>query len=253
MLTFTEAQVMQWVSPFIWPFLRILALLSSMPVLSQRVIPARVKVALAMLVTICAQATLPAMPVVPLDSPQAFLLLIQQLLIGISLGFAARMVFAAVELGGDMIGMQMGLNFAMFFDPASGGQLTSLARFFSTITGLLFVTMNGHLLIMAAVVQSFDTFAVGPEPFAFLRELQPQTWGAEIFRLGLWIALPLTAILLFTNLVLGVISRVASQLQIFSIGFPITVGVGLVGVLFTLPMMQGPFVMALEQMLAKFH
>lgn len=253
MLTFTEAQVMQWVSPFIWPFVRILALLSSMPVLSQRVIPARVKVALAMLITICSQATLPAMPVVPLDSPQAFLLLIQQLLIGISLGFAARIVFAAVELGADMIGMQMGLNFAMFFDPSSGGQLTSLARFFSTIIGFLFVTINGHLLIVAAVVQSFDTFAVGPEPFAFLRDLQPQTWGAEIFRLGLWIALPLTAVLLFTNLVLGVIARVASQLQVFSIGFPITVGVGLVGVLFTLPMMQSPFVMALEQMLAKFH
>ncbi|MES2890169.1 MAG: flagellar biosynthetic protein FliR [Pseudomonadota bacterium] len=253
MLTFTEAQLMQWIGPYMWAFIRILALLSSMPVLSQRVVPARVKVMLAMLVAVCAQASLPAMPVVALESSQAVLLVVQQLLIGISLGFAARMVFAAVELAGDTIGLQMGLNFAMFFDPSSGGQVTSLSRFFGAIVTLLFVTINGHLLIMVAVVQSFHTFPVGPEPFAFLHTLQPQVWGGEIFRLGLWIALPLTAMLLFTNLVLGVIARVAPQLNVFAIGFPITVGVGLIGALFTLPMMQVPFTMALEQMLARFQ
>ncbi len=253
MLTLSEAQIMQWLGPFIWPFLRILALLGSMPVLSQRVVPARVKVSLAMLVAVCAQAVLPPMPAVALDSSQALLLVIQQMLIGVSLGFAARMVFAAIELAGDTIGLQMGLNFAMFFDPATGGQVTSVARFFGTTVSLLFITINGHLLIMAAVVQSFQTFPVGPEPFAFLHAVQPHVWGAEIFRLGLWVALPLTAMLLFTNLVLGVIARVASQLNVFAIGFPITVGVGLLGTLFTLPMMQVPFTMALEQMLAKFQ
>lgn len=251
MMTFSEAQVMQWLAPFIWPFLRILALLGSMPILSQRVVPARVKVALAMLVAVSAQATLPPLPVVALDSSQALLLVLQQLLIGVALGFAARMVFAAIELAGDTIGLQMGMNFAMFFDPSSGGQVTSVARFFGTTASLLFVTINGHLLIMAAVVQSFQAFPVGPEPFAFLRAVQPHVWGAEIFRLGLWVALPLTAMLLFTNLVLGVIARVASQLNIFAIGFPITVGVGLLGVLFTLPMMQVPFTMALERMLER--
>jgi len=102
------------------------------------------------------------------------------------------------------------------------------------------------------VVQSFHAFPVGPEPFAFLRAVQPQTWGAEIFRLGLWIALPLIGMLLFVNLVLGVISRVAQQMNIFAIGFPITVSVGLIGVLLTLPMVQVPFTMALEKMLQNF-
>ena len=83
--------------------------------------------------------------------------------------------------------------------------------------------------------------------------MQPQVWGAEVFRLGLWIALPLVAMLLFVNLVLGIISRVASQMSIFSIGFPITVSVGLVGMLLTLPMMQAPFTMALERLLANFQ
>lgn len=253
MLTFTEAQLMQWVAPYLWPFVRILALLSTMPVLSQRVVSARVKICLAMLIAVCAQASLPLMPAVALDSSEALLLLMQQLLIGWSLGFAARLVFAAIELAGDTVGLQMGLNFAMFFDPSTGGQVTSVARFFGTTASLLFVTINGHLLIVAAIVQSFHSFPVGPEPFAFLRAVQPQVWGAELFRLGLWIALPLTAMLLFTNLVLGMIARVAPQLNVFAIGFPITVGVGLLGALFTLPMMQVPFTMALEHMLANFQ
>jgi len=83
--------------------------------------------------------------------------------------------------------------------------------------------------------------------------VRPETWGAEIFRLGLWIALPLIAMLLFVNMMLGIIARVAPQISIFSVGFPITLGVGLVGVMFTLPLLQGPFTAALEQMLMMFR
>jgi flagellar biosynthetic protein FliR len=117
----------------------------------------------------------------------------------------------------------------------------------------LFIVTGGHLMLIAAVVQSFTAFPVSAEPFAFLRAVEPHRWGAEIFSLGLWIALPMVAMLLFTNLVLGVISRVAQQMNIFAIGFPITLGVGLIGVMLTLPMMQVPFTMALEKMLAHFQ
>jgi flagellar biosynthetic protein FliR len=88
---------------------------------------------------------------------------------------------------------------------------------------------------------------------AFVREVRPEIWGAEIFHLGLWIALPLVAMLLFVNLVLGVISRVAQQMNIFAIGFPVTLTVGLLGALLTLPLMQSPFTMALERMLGHFQ
>jgi flagellar biosynthetic protein FliR len=135
----------------------------------------------------------------------------------------------------------------------TGGESTAASRFFGVSVSWLFIVMGGHLLLIGAVVQSFHAFPVGPEPFAFLRTVQPQVWGAEVFRLGLWIALPLVGMLLFVNLVLGIISRVASQMGIFSIGFPITVSVGLVGMLLTLPMMQVPFTMALERMLAYFQ
>jgi len=174
-------------------------------------------------------------------------------LIGLALGFAARVVFAAIELAGELVGLQMGLNFAGFFDPATGGQTTAVSRFYGVSVSWLFIVINGHLLLIAAVVQSFQAFPVGPEPFAFVRTVQPQLWGAEIFRLGLWIALPMIAMLLFVNLVLGIVSRVAQQMNVFAIGFPITLSVGLLGVLLTLPMMSAPFTMAIEQMLTYFQ
>ncbi|HEY9238680.1 MAG TPA: flagellar biosynthetic protein FliR [Burkholderiaceae bacterium] len=253
MLTFTEAQVLEWITPILWPFLRVLALFGSLPVFAQRGVPMRVRVALAFLIAFCAQATLPPMPVIPLDSPTALLAVVQQLLIGLSLGFAVRIVFSAVEFAGEVIGLQMGLNFAGFFNPMTGGEATATSRFFGISVSWLFIVTGGHLMLIAAVVQSFQAFPVGPEPFAFLRAVQPQVWGAEVFRLGLWIALPMVAMLLFVNLVLGIISRVAQQMNIFAIGFPITVSVGLIGMLLTLPMMQMPFTMALEQMLQHFR
>ena len=194
------------------------------------------------------------MPVTPLDSlPMLTLLLAQQLVIGLSMGFAVRLVFAALEFAGEIIGLQMGLNFAGFFDPATAQQATATSSFFSTMVAFLFIAMNGHLLVIEAVVQSLVAFPVAPEPFAFLHTVRPETWGAEIFRLGLWIALPLIAMLLFVNMMLGIIARVAPQISIFSVGFPITLGVGLVGVMFTLPLLQGPFTVALEQMLTLFR
>ncbi|MCR5885986.1 flagellar biosynthetic protein FliR [Rhizobacter sp. J219] len=253
MLTFNDAQVMEWLTPLLWPFIRTLALFTTIPVLSQRQVPMRIRVALAFLITVCAQASLPQMPVIQLNSAVAVLVVIQQVLVGLTLGFAARIVFAAIEFAGELVGLQMGLNYAGFFDPSTGGQGTAVGRFFGTVVAWLFVVINGHLLIIMALVGSFQAFPVSPEPFAFLRTLQPQTWGAEVFQLGLWIALPMVTMLLFVNLVLGVISRVSQQMNIFAIGFPITLAVGLLGVLLTLPMMQAPFTMVLEQMLSRFQ
>jgi flagellar biosynthesis protein FliR len=253
MVTFTEAQLLAWLSPLFWPFVRVLALFSALPVLGQRTVPVRVRVGLSGLIVVAAQASLPPMPAVALDSALALSLIAQNLVIGLTLGFAVRVVFAAVEFAGELIGLQMGLNYAGFFDPSSGSQGTATSRFFGTTIAFLFIAINAHLLVVVAVVGSFHAFPVGPEPFAFLRTMRPETWGAEIFGMGLWIALPLIGMLLFVNLVLGIISRVASQMNVFAIGFPVTLGVGLLGILITLPMMQAPFTMALERMLARFQ
>ena len=253
MLTFTEADVLAWVSPLLWPFLRVLALFGALPVLSQRAVPVRLRIALAALIVLCAQVGLPSMPLVALDNSIAFLLVVQQLLIGFSLGFAVRIVFAAVEFAGEIVGLQMGLNFAGFFDHSTGSQATAVSRFFGVTVSWLFMVANGHLLVVMAVVRSFHAFPVSSEPFAFLTVTRPQTWASEIFQQGLWIALPMIAMLLFTNLVLGVISRVAPQMNIYAIGFPVTVSIGLIGLLLTLPMMEIPFTITLERMLMYFQ
>jgi len=252
-LTFTEADVLAWVTPLLWPFLRVVSLFSALPVLAQRTVPTRVRIGLAFFVAVCAQASLPPLAPIALDSAAAVLAVLQQVLIGVSLGFAVRIVFAAVEFAGELVGLQMGMNFATFFSPMSGGEETAVSRFYGTTIAWLFIVMGGHLLVVAAVAQSFVAFPVGGDPFAFLRAVEPQRWGAEIFTLGLWIALPLVAMLLFANLVLGVISRVAQQMNVFAIGFPVTLSVGLVGVLVTLPLLETPFTMALERMLGLFR
>ncbi|RZL03297.1 MAG: flagellar biosynthetic protein FliR [Rubrivivax sp.] len=253
MVTFSEAQVMAWITPWLWPFFRVMGLFTSAPVLSMRAIPRRVRMGLGLLIVVAAQPTLPQMPVVALNSPEALMVLAQQVLIGLTMGFAARVVFASIEFAGEIVGLQMGLNFASFFDPMSGGQATAVSRFYGTCAAWLFVVMNGHLMLTAAVVHSFDTFPVSAQPLAFLSVVQPQVWGAEIFKTGLWVALPVVAMLSLVNLVMGLISRVAPQMNIFSIGFPVTLGVGLTGLWLTLPMMQMPLTMAIERMLGYFQ
>jgi flagellar biosynthetic protein FliR len=251
-LTFNEAQLLQWLTPLLWPFLRALALFTALPVLGTRTVPTRVRIGLAGFIAYAAQPSLPAVALVALDSPVALQLVAQQVVIGLSLGFAVRLVFAAVEFAGELIGLQMGLNFAGFFDPLSAASATASSRFFGTTVAWLFIVANGHLLVVAALVQSFSAFPVGPEPFAFLHQVRPERWGSEIFATGLWIALPLVTMLLFVNLVLGAISRVAPQINIFAIGFPVTLGVGLLGLLLTLPALNQPFTMTLERLLDQF-
>ena len=252
MISFSEAQIMGWLTPLLWPFLRALALFSSVPVLGARSVPVPVRIGLAGLIAFAAQPSLAAPPVVALDSALALTLVVQQVVIGLALGFAVQLVFAAIEFAGEIIGLQMGLNFAGFFDPISATTATATSRFFGTSVAWLFIVINGHLLVIAALVQSFTAFPVGPEPFAFLHQVQPHRWGAELFSTGLWIALPLVTMLLFVNLVLGAISRVAPQINIFAVGFPVTLGVGLLGLLLTMPALQRPFTMTLERLLASF-
>ena len=253
MFSVTEAQLLAWLNPLLWPFIRTLALFGGMPIFSDRTVPLQVRIGLALFISVCAQPSMPAVPALPLDSvPLLTLLLAQQLVIGLAMGFAVRLVFAALEFAGEVIGLQMGLNFAGFFDPSTGSQGTASSRFFGSMVAFLFVAINGHLLLINALVQSFTAFPIGDEPFHFLRVAQPQAWGAEVFSIGLWIALPLVTMLLFVNLVLGMISRVAPQISVFSVGFPLTVSIGLVGMVATLPLMETPFRVALERLLAVF-
>lgn len=247
MITFSEAQLVAWISPILWPFVRVLALFTSAPMFSQRAIPMRAKVGLAFLVAVCAQATLVGQPVVSINSPEALGTLVQQIVVGLAIGFAVRLVFAALEIAGELIGLQMGLNFASFFDPASNAQISAISRFFMQIGTLVFIVINGHLLLLMAVVKSFESFPVDGNFMQSLAQMRIHEMGGAVFASAFWIALPMIAMLLFVNLALGIISRVAPQMNIYAVGFPVTLTVGLIGIVATLPMLEQPLMALLQR------
>jgi flagellar biosynthetic protein FliR len=252
LITFTEAQLMAWVSPVLWPFLRVLGLFTTAPIFSSRAFPVRARVGLAFLVALCAQASLGAQPVMGINGAAGLGVLVQQVGIGMALGFAVRLIFAAIELAGELVGLQMGLNFAAFFDPMSNAQVSAVSRFFGNIAALLFIAINGHLTVLMAVVRSFEAFPVDGSILQAFARLRLHELGADLFASALWIALPMVGLLLFVNLVLGVISRVAPQMNIYAIGFPVTLTAGLGGIALVLPMMEQPLVMLMERMLSLF-
>lgn len=252
MIGFDEAQIAQWMSPLLWPFLRVLAIFTSAPVFSSKAFPVRARIGLAFFIAVAAQASLPDAAVIGVNDPAAVGVAVQQVLIGLSIGFAVRLIFASMELAGEVIGFQMGLNFAAFFDPQMNTQSSALGRFFGQMALLLFVVTNAHLLVIMAFVKSFQAFPIGQNVLASIAGLQLHLLGAAIFSSALWIALPVVGMLLFVNVALGVISRVAPQMNIFAVGFPITLFVGMLGVALTLPMLATPFDALISVMLSKF-
>jgi flagellar biosynthetic protein FliR len=146
-----------------------------------------------------------------------------------------RIAFAAVEAAGEIIGLQMGLGFASFFDPQSAGQTLVLARFFNLLAVLVFLAVNAHLLVIGILVESFQSLPISHQPLSAAGFYNVAAYGSTVFAVGLQLALPLIAILLMTNLSLGILTRSAPQLNIFAIGFPITLGVGLIVLNLTMP------------------
>ncbi len=252
MISITEAQLAAWVSPIFWPFLRVLAVFTTAPVFSSRQIPIRAKIALAFFVAMASQASLPDMPIVGFADTESLALVVQQVGVGLAIGFAVRVVFSAVELAGEVVGFQMGLNFAAFFDPTVGAQTSAVARFFGQMTSLLFLAMNGHLMVLFAIIKSFQAFPVDQNFLQTLGRMKLQHLGVDLFASALWIALPMVGMLMFVNLALGIVSRVAPQMNIFAVGFPITLVVGLVGIAVTLPMLDQPFMALMERALDVF-
>jgi flagellar biosynthetic protein FliR len=251
-ITITEAQILAWVSPILWPFLRVLAVFTAAPIFSSRAFPLRARIGLAFFVALAAQASLGNQPPISMTGSQAFGAVIQQVGIGLAIGFTVRLVFSAVELAGEVVGFQMGLNFAAFFDPSLNSQSSAVARFYGQMVALLFIVLNGHLLLLMVVIRSFETFPVNQNFLESLAKMKIYNLGTDLFASGLWIALPMIGMLMFVNLALGIVSRVAPQMNIYAVGFPVTLAVGLVGIAATLPMLDQPFLALMERAMDVF-
>ncbi len=247
MITVTSAQLDAWIMLIVWPLTRILALIASAPVLGNQQFPLTAKIGLGVLLTMLVAPTLSAPPDVSPGSAYGMLLLAREILIGIGMGLAIRVVFVAVNMAGDMIGLQMGLGFAQFYDPQSSAQVPVVGQFLGLLATLVFLSVNGHLLMIATLVESFQN--VPPEATLSLAagSMALVQWGSMIIQAAVQLSLPLIAVLLITNSALAVLTRASPQLNIFAIGFPITLGVGFIALLLVLPYMVPGFERLFEQ------
>jgi len=246
-ITFTDAQLSAWYGALFWPLVRVLALFSSAPLLSHRAIPLRIKVALGVAITVVVMPNVPAPPLADALTGSGIALLAQNVLVGLVIGFTVRIVFAAFELAGELIGLQMGLSFAGFFNPASGSTENAVASFMSLIALLCFLSIDGHLMLVHALAESFRLFPLTGTPSIPLGFDGIVRIAADMFAIALTLALPFIAVLLLINIVLGVLARVAPQLNIFAVGFPLTLLAGMALLFTLLPYCEGPLRSALER------
>ena len=235
MISITTQQWYAWITAFVWPFLRILGLMLSEPVLSNRSVPTSARVGLAIMVTLVVAPTLPPMPRVDPASAAGVFIAIQQLLIGLAMGFVMRIALTAAETAGQLGGLQMGLGFAVFFDPQSTAQTAVVGQFLGLFAMLLFLSMNGHALVISALAESFRVLPVAADPVNPIGWRVLAQWGGVIFTVGLLIALPVIAALLIANVAVGIMTRAAPQLNIFAVGFPVTLVTGFVALYLAIP------------------
>ncbi|TCO79678.1 flagellar biosynthetic protein FliR [Plasticicumulans lactativorans] len=249
-MTLTSAQLAAWLGQFLWPLLRIGAALSVMPVLGSRMLPRRVRAATALVLSALCAGLAPPMPALEPLSPAGLLTAVQQVLIGLFMGYALRVAFSALETGGQVIALQMGLSFASLVDPQNGAQQPLLGSFYNLLGMLIFLGLDGHLILLRMLVESFHTLPVAPDALSreMLRTLP--AFGARIFAGAVLVALPAMASLTVVNLAFGVMSRAAPQLNIFAVGLPVTLLLGLAILLYSLPALLPQFRLLLEDAFA---
>jgi flagellar biosynthetic protein FliR len=241
MLTLTTAQVASWVGSLLWPFLRIGAMFAAAPIFSARMVPVRVRVLLALLMAWILLPVLPRAPAVDPISAQGLLIGLHQVLIGLSMGFALQLVFAALAVAGESVALSMGLGFASMVDPENGVQVPVVGSYYVLLATLLFIAFNGHLVLIGVLADSFQTLPIGGGGPQREGLWQLVHWAASMFAGGLMIALPALSAMLLVNLAFGVITRAAPQLNVFAVGFPITLLLGFVLLLLTVPSLAPNF------------
>lgn len=240
MISLSSAQIDAWIAAFIYPLTRILAFIAAAPLWGTAGTPRRTRLILAFAIAVALTPSLPAMPTVQPASLAGLWILLQQMLIGIGMGFAAKIVFTAFDLAGEFIGTQMGLGFATFYDPLNSSQTPVISEFISLLALLLFLAMNGHLLYLATLAQSFSAIPVSATPLAAGSWLNLAELGSKIFSAGLLLALPIVVALMITNIALAVLTRAAPQLNIFALGFPLTLIGGFIALAISLNYLATP-------------
>jgi flagellar biosynthesis protein FliR len=245
-VTIPLEQLTVWMTGFLWPFFRVAALIMMVPLLGMTAIPLVFRIGLAVAVTLVIMPVLPAVPAIDPVSAEGLLIASCQVMIGLAMGFFIRMVFSAIETAGGMIGMTMGLGYAQMMDPVNGISVPVVSQLYAVMATLLFLALNGHLILIEILADSFHVIPVAPEAISEGGLWLLLGWAGWIFRGALIIALPAVAALLLVNVSFGVMMRAAPQLNIFAVGFPLTLMLGFIFMLASLPMFYPQFANLLD-------
>lgn len=234
-MNFTSTELISWVTLYLWPFFRIAALIGVAPIYGTRTVPVRIKLIIAVALTMMVAPILPRMNFVDPLSFDGLVVAFHQILIGLAIGFAVTFVFSALVTGGQVVAQLMGLGFASMMDPQNGVSVPVIGQFYTILATLLFLVLNGHLILVDVLVTSFQTLPIGEYGMAPEKIWQLVMWSKWIFIAAVIIALPSITALLLVNIAFGIMTRSAPQLNIFAIGFPITLLLGFIVILLSLP------------------
>jgi flagellar biosynthetic protein FliR len=250
MITVTAGELEMWMGQYLWPFVRIGACIMVAPVFGAIFVPARFKIALsgAIAILVAPLINIPG-DVSPL-SAEGVVITAQQVLIGVATGFILQLIFDSLAMAGQLLSNSMGLSFAFNIDPQRGASTPVVGQLYMMLVILMFLALNGHLQLLETLTQSFTTMPVGVRSFDQEAIWQIVAWGRQLFDGALAVALPGMTALLVVNLGFGVMSRAAPSLNMFAVGFPITVVFGLVIVMLGLPAVQTSFTALFDESLA---
>ena len=238
-IALTTGQLEAYVAQGFFPFARIGACLMVAPMFGARFVPVRMRVLLAVALTALVAPLTPATGIAPF-SAQGFVVVAQQLLIGVALGFALQVVFDALGLAGQLLANSMGLSFAFNVDPLRGSSTAALGQLYIILATLTFLALGGHLALLEVLVHGFTTMPIGTGGLGREGLWNLVLWGGQLFAGAIAIALPGVTALLIVNLAFGVMSRAAPTLNLFAVGFPISLVIGLLVVLGSIgPLTEG--------------
>lgn len=242
-----SARIGAYVGSFFWPFLRISAFLMAAPLFGSRTVPVRIRLVIGLALTALLLPTLPVAPVLDVLSPMGVLTAVQQVGIGLLAGFSLQLLLAALSFAGEMVSLGMGLGFASLIDPQNGVSVPIVSQFYVMFALLLMLAVDGHLLLLELLAGSFHSLPVSADGLRFADFQTAAGFATDMFAVGLAVALPAVTVLLVVNLAFAVVSRAAPQMNLFAVGFPVSLLVGLMVVLFTLPALPGQWGQLFEQ------
>jgi flagellar biosynthetic protein FliR len=221
-LSLNAGDVTMWVSRMWWPALRVSGFVLTAPASSEAVVPGLVKIVFTLALALLLAPLVEVPTGLSIFSAAGMLTAILELLIGVSIGMVVQLTFEALVFAGQSVSLTMGLGFATLVDPQRGAQVPVLGQMFMIFGTLTYLAINGHLLLLGALADSFHSLPIGAAHIDKDFFLSVVLWGARVFDTGLLIALPAVIALVIVNLALGVITRAAPQLNLFGIGFTIT-------------------------------